>query len=302
MIMLLLRTAAIFALVFSAGACSVLQRSRPVGIDATAVRELSTVRAVLQAADSASAHLLLTEIGRIVYPGMDAPIWRVAYRPFQADLKQVLVLAGTRGNETAGLEYVLTLIERLRSVPGPDTLYDLDIIPMANPWGWVHDRPDTHGGVDIADDFNRFDSKEARIIRRFLRDKRYDLVLDLREDPDATGFYLKQYAIGRIETSVRIIDRLRAAGYPIESDPDRFLLKPKNGIVDMPGWSLAVMQSARQLTMAGYIRQSVSSIVFSVVTPANLPLADRIVMQRVAAEALLAEFAGPPDPAERTAD
>jgi hypothetical protein len=298
----LLRTAAIFVLVLCGGACSVLQRSQPVGIDAPAVRELGTVRAVLQAEDRASAHLLLTEIGRVVYPGMDAPIWRAAYRPFQADLKQVLVLAGFHGNETAGVEYVLALIERLRSAPGSDTLYDLDIIPMANPWGWVHDRPYTHGGVDIADDFNRFDSKEARIIRRFLRDKRYDLVLDLREDPRATGFYLKQYAIGQIETSVRIIDRLRTAGYPIEDDPDGFLPKPKNGIFDMPWWSLAVMRSVRQLTMAGYIRQNVSSRVFSVVTPANLPLADRIVMQRVAAEELLAEFAGPPNPAERSAD
>jgi hypothetical protein len=297
-----LRAAAIFVLVILGGACSALQRSQPAGIDATAVRELSAVQAVLEAADRASAHLLLTEIGRVVYPGMDAPIWRAAYRPFRADLKQVLVLAGTHGNETAGLEYALTLIERLRSAPAPDTLYDLDVIPMANPWGWVHDRPYTWGGVDIAGDFNRFNSKEARIIRRFLRDKRYDLVLDLREDPRAGGFYLRQYAIGRIEASARIIDRLRTAGYPIESDSDGILLKPQDGILDMPGWSLAVMRSARQLTMAGYIRQNVSSRVFSVVTPARLPLADRIAMQRAAAEELLAEFAGPSNPAERTAD
>lgn len=294
----LIRTAAIFVLIIFGGACSVLPRSRPVGIDAPAIRSLGPVQAVLQAADSASAHLLVTEIGRVAYPGADAPIWRVAYRPFQADLKQVLVLAGTRGNETAGVEYVLTLIERLQSTPGSTTLYDLDIIPMANPWGWVHDLPFTQGGVDIADDFNRFDSREARIIRRFLRDKRYDLVLDLREDPRARGFYLRQYAIGQIEAATRIIDRLRTAGYPIESDPDGILMKPKKGIVDMSGWSLAVMRWTRQLTMAGYIRQNVSSGVFSVVTPANLPLADRIAMQRVAVEGLLAEFAGPGNQAE----
>jgi hypothetical protein len=298
----LLRTAAIFLLVLSGGACAYLPRSRPIGIDAAAVRELGAVQTVLESADRASAHLLLTEIGRAVYPGMDAPIWRVAYRPFQADLKQVLVLAGTRGNETAGLEFALTLIERLRSAPGSDTLYDLDIIPMVNPWGWIHDRPFTQEGIDIVDDFNRFDSREARTIRRFLRDKRYDLVLDLSEDPRATGFYLRQYAIGRMEASARIIDRLRAAGYPIESDPGRILLKPQNGIVEMPGWILAVMRSTRQLTMAGYIRRNVSNRVFSVVTPANFPMPERVAMQRMAAEGLLAELAGPADPAERTPD
>jgi hypothetical protein len=299
---MLLRAAAIFLLVLSGGACAYLPRGRPVGIDPAAVRDLGAVQAVLESADNASAHLLLTEIGRVVYPGMHAPIWRVVYRPFQADLKQVLILAGTHGNETAGLEFALTLIERLRSAPGSDTLYDLDIFPMANPWGWVHDRPLTQEGIDIVDDFNRFDSREARIIRRFLRDKRYDLVLDLREDPRATGFYLRQYAIGRVEASTRIIDRLRAAGYPIESNPDRILLNPQNGIVDIPGWSLAVMRWTRQMTMAGYIRQNVSSMVFSVVTPANHPLSDRVAMQRVAAEGLLAEFAGPAGPAERPPD
>lgn len=302
MIMPLLRSAAVFVLMIYGASCSYLPRAQPAGIDAPAVRDLSAVGAVLQSADSASAHLLVSEIGRVAYPGMEGPIWRVVYRPFQADLKQVLILAGTRGNETAGLEYVLTLIERLRSAPGSDTLFDLDILPMANPWGWVHDRPFTPGGVDIADDFNRFDSREARIIRRFLRDKRYDLVLDLREDPRAAGFCLRQYAIGRIEASARIIDRLRAAGYPIENDPDRILLKPQNGIVDVPGWGLALMRSARQLSMAGYIRQNVSGSVFSVVTPANRPLADRIAMQRLAAEGLLAELAGPASPAERLAD
>jgi hypothetical protein len=302
MIMPLLRAAAIFLLVLSGGACAHLPRSRPVGIDAAAVRDLGPVQAVLESADGASAHLLLTEIGRIAYPGMDAPIWRVAYRPFQPDLKQVLVLAGTHGNETAGLEAALALIERLRSAPGSDTLYDLDIIPLINPWGWVHDRPLTQAGIDIADDFNRFDSREARIVRRFLRGKRYDLVLDLREDPRAAGFYLRQYASGRIEAAARIIDRMRAAGDPIESNSDRVLLKPQNGVLDVPGWSLAVMRWTRRLTMAGYIRQNVSNMVFSVVTPANLPLPDRVAMQRVAAEGLLAEFAGPADPAERAPD
>ena len=185
------------------------------------------------------------------------------------------------------------MIQRLRSAPGSTARYDMDIIPIANPWGWVHDWPLTPRGIDIAYDFTRFDSHEARIIRRFLREKRYDLVLVLREDPQATGFYLERYALDAPEGSTRMVDRMRKAGYPLESDSGRILLKPQNGIVDVPLWGLAYLRLIRQLTVGGYLRQNVGSVVFTVVTPANLPLADRIAMQRMAVEELLAEYAAP---------
>jgi len=289
--MLALRATALFFLMLAGGGCAYLRLDPPAGADVPAVRDLTPVLKILQAADAASVHLLLTEIGRVKAPGLDAPVWRVAYRPFQADLKRVLVLAGLHGNETAGVEYVLTLIQRLRSTPESTTSYDLDIIPMINPWGWVHDRPLTQDGIDIGADFIGFDSPEARIIRRFLREKRYDLVLDLREDPRAAGFYLRQYGMDHARTSARIVDRIRAAGYPVENDPSRIWLTPREGIVDIPMWRLAFLRWTRQLTIAGYIRRNVSSGVFSVVTPAALPLADRIAMQRAAVEELLAEYA-----------
>jgi hypothetical protein len=56
---------------------------------------------------------------------------------------------------------------------------------------------------------------------------------------------------------------------------------------------LAFWRLTRQLTIAGYMRRNVSSGVFSIVTPARLPLQDRIAMQRAAVEALLAELAEP---------
>jgi hypothetical protein len=299
-IMLVLRTLACFILMLSGGGCAYLRPTPPEVTGASRVRELASVQETLQAADAASAHLLVTEIGRVEAAGFDAPIWRVAYRPFQADLKQVLVLAGLHGNETAGVDYVLALIRRLGTAAGSSDRYDMDIVPIINPWGWVHDQPNSPSGVDIAKDFSGFDSHEARVIRRFLRAKRYDLVLDLREDARAAGFYLWQYGMDTTRTSARIVDRIRAAGYPLEHDPGRMLLKPRNGIVDAPLWSLRFLRLIRQLSIAGYIRQNVSSSVFTVVTPAALPLADRIAMQQAVVEGLLAEYAQPQQPIEQT--
>jgi hypothetical protein len=286
-------TLALSILILSCEACSFLPRGRPERTDTPAVRDLTPVREMLEAADADSAHLLLTEIGRVAAPGWAAPIWRAAYRPFQADLKQVLILAGAHGNEAAAVEVVLTLIQRLGSASGSTARYDMDIIPIANPWGWVHDGPFTPAGIDIAYDFTRFDSHEARIIRRFLREKRYDLVLVLREDPHATGFYLRRYALDAVDGSTRMVDRMRKAGYPMESDSGWNLFKPQNGMVDVPLWGLTYLRLTRQLTVGGYLRRNVGSVVFTVVTPANLPLADRIAMQRMAVEGLLAEYAAP---------
>ncbi len=243
--------------------CSYLRLKPPEPPPAPAVRDLTAVRENLGAADESSAHLLLTEIGRAKVPGFDGPVWRVAYRPLQAGLKQVLILSGLHGNETAGVDYVLALVQGLGTATPPDLMCDIDILPLINPWGWVHDRPYAPSGVDIADDFTRFDSHEARIVRRFLREKRY------------------------------AVDRVRSAGYPIENDPNRFLQRPADGIVDIPLWRLRVWPLSRHLTMGGYLRRNVSANVVTVITPAVRPLADRIAMQRLAVAALLAECAEP---------
>lgn len=277
----------------TAAGCHYLRPQPPEPPPAPAVRNLAGLRASLEAADESSAHLLLTEIGRVNAPGFDGPVWRVAYRPLQAGLQQLLILAGLHGNETAGVDYVLTLIQGLSTTTPPDVMCDIDILPLVNPWGWVHDRPNAPSGIDIAEDFTRFDSHEARILRRFLREKRYDLVLDLREDPRATGFYLRQYGMGRSGASAAAVDRVRSAGYPIASDPSRFLQRPADGIVDVSLWSLRVWPLNRQLTVGGYLRRNVSANVVTVVTPPALPLADRITMQRLAVATLLAECAAP---------
>jgi hypothetical protein len=283
------RALLVVLLVLAGEGCTHLGLKPPAPPAVPAVRSLTAVREVLQAADAASAHLLLTEIGRVNIPDFDGPIWRAAYRPFRPDLKRVLILAGIHGDETAGVDYILELAQRLSAGASPAPPCDIDILPLVNPWGWVHDRPSSPAGIDIADDFNRFDSHEARVVRRFLREKRYDLVLGLREDPQANGVYLRQYGMSGSQASTRTVDRLRSAGYPIESNPVPFLLKPRDGIVDIPLWSLRVWPLTRQLTIAGYMRRRVSTAVFSIVTPSALPLEDRIGMHRLAVEALLAE-------------
>ena len=284
------RLAALLAVLWVGGACSYLRLYKPYDADSPVVRELAAIQQTLQAADAGSAHVLLTEVGRTTYREFEVPIWRLAYRPFQPALKQVLILAGIHGNETSGVSYVVQLIQNLAKPPEASTAYDMDVIPIVNPWGYVHNLPFNRNGVDIGRDFTDFDSHEARVVRRFLREKRYDLVIDLREDPEATGFCIWQYGLDDAGASGRAVSRLQAAGYPIAHDTSLMFLKPRNGIVEAPLWGVTFLRLSRQLTIAGYIRRHVSNAVFTVVTPMVLPLEDRIVMQRIAVETFLDQY------------
>lgn len=264
------------------------------------VRDLEPVHAVLLAADDASARLLLSEIGRTNTPG-NIPVWRMVYRAFRPDLKTALLLAGVHGNETAGVECALNVIRTLASATPTAAPYDLDIIPLLNPWGYIHDAASAPGGVDIATDFTSFDSHEARLLRRYLREKRYDLVIDLREDAAAHGFSIWQYGLPDTTVARQAVDRVRAAGYPIENSGGIGLLRARNGIVEAPMWGLTLLSLSREMTIAGYIRGGgVSAVVFTVVTPAGLPLTERTAMHRIAVDTLVDAYAMPrPDTEKR---
>jgi hypothetical protein len=287
------RLAAILMVLWFGGACSYLRLHKPYETHAPVVRELAPIQRALQEADDASAHVLLTEAGKTSYKGLEVPIWRLAYRPFQPDLKQVLILAGIYGNETSGVDYVVQLIQDLARLAGPPPAYDLDVIPIVNPWGYVRNLPFNRNGVDIGRDFTDFDSHEARVLRRFLREKRYDLVLDLREDAEADGFCIWQYGLDDAGAAGQTVSRLQAAGYPIAHDTSLMFMKPRNGIVQAPLWGVMFLRLSRQLTTAGYIRRNVSNTVFTIVIPAALPLEGRIAMQRIAVETLLGEYGTP---------
>jgi hypothetical protein len=275
-------------------ACALGRERPPAEEERPRVRDIQDIERRLQAADAASPNLLLGEIGRISAGTFDAPVWRVAYRSFEKDVKRVLVLAGSRGNDEAGVQLALELVERLAAGPASDRHLDLDIIPLANPWGYVHGLGFGKDGTDIERDFVAFDSSEARVIRRFLREKRYDLVIDLQEAPAAAGFTLVQYGLEDTAAAGRIADSLLASGHAPSRDGRLAFQKPRDGVLFATNWGLAAMRMSRTLTLGGYLRENVSPVVYSIETPMRLPLSERLAIQRLATEILIAEFgAGP---------
>ena len=253
-------------------------------------RNLSTYEQRLRQAVSRSHHLSLYEIGRVSYPEFEAPLWRVLFRPDGTIKSRILFSAGIHGNEPAGVECALRFIEAIDLNAEKYRHIAFDIVPLVNPWGWVHDIRFNQAGIDINRDFATFESQEAKIIRHSLEKNQYTLMFDLHEDPDARGFYIYQYAMTDKQAAEQIVAAIKDMGYPIEQDIKMVILKAENGIIDAPMWGLKYMRLAGQLSITNFYRLYHSPCVYTVETPTSLVLEDRLVMQRTSVDMLVEKY------------
>ncbi len=246
--------------------------------DTPVVRDLPGLYNELNKMTGLSKNLSLQEIGNITYDGFKSSILHVAYRSPDSSKKKykILIEAGIHGNEPAGVAFVRELIGRLADGSTPLADYDLDIIPVVNPWGWSHDIRFNMAGIDINRDFSSHHSQEARIIINFFKDRRYDLVMDLHEDPKAQGVYFYQYARDDKTLLNRLVAEVKSSGYNIENNVNMILLKTKNGIIDAPMWGLWYVKLTGQLSLSNYCRMYLSGNVFTIETPTNIPLDKRV--------------------------
>jgi predicted deacylase len=202
----------------------------------------------------------------------------------------VLLCAGIHGNEPAGTAWALQwahgLVGSLES--WPDTAFD--ILPLMNPWGWSRDVRFSRDGRDVNRDFATFASQEAAILRGFLAQQRYDLVVDHHEDPDARGFYLYQYAMPDASAARRVIRQARALGFPVEQEVSMIILRTRDGLIRAPRWGLWYMRLTRQLSLTNWLRLAGNPRVYTVETPTALPAADRLQMHRTAFTMLLEDL------------
>lgn len=255
------------------------------------VRDISVVDYRLARAIP-SDRLRLKAIGEVSYGEYKAPVWAVSVGSTGESEYKVLLTAGVHGNEPAGVEVLLRTIEEIAKNPKHYEHVSFDIIPVVNPWGWSHDIRFNREGIDINRDFASFVSQEARIIRQFTNNKKYDLVIDHHEDPRAEGFYMFQNADSDTELSSKVIAGLRDMGYPIEQNVSMIILKTKDGLIDAPMWGLRYMQLTRQLSVPSYFRLDGSRKAFTVETPTRLNWDQRVRIHKEVLEILLQSLAG----------
>lgn len=269
--------------------CCASGHHRPFEKDIVPVRDFSALEKRIQTSVSFSPQLSIKQIGLVDYADFQAPIWCVSFQPQQPISFKILINAGIHGNEPAGVYYAMELMEKLAKNPGHHRNIAIDIIPMVNPWGVTHNIRFNQAGIDVNRDFATLRSQEAQIIHTFVGKRQWDLMLDLHEDPSASGFYIYQYGQSDKITCEKIVAAVKKLGYPIEENVSMVILKTEHGVIDAPMWGLWYMRLTGQLSVANYYRLYNSPHVFTVETPAALPVEDRVNIQRTAVQMLIEE-------------
>lgn len=153
----------------------------------------------------------LSEISRLVYPSGAFPLLALS-RNGSPEAPLVSLSAGIHGDEPAGVEAVLRLLESglLRAIP-----LRLSVLPCQNPFGYVHGTRGNGDGLDLNRQFDKPETpaqEAGALSRHFLRDMP-DLVVECHEDGDADGFYIWEIKRpGRPEIGQAIARRVRERG------------------------------------------------------------------------------------------
>jgi hypothetical protein len=178
----------------------------------------------------------IVEEARLAYRGTSRPMLSVSSRNAASARARLLVVSGIHGNEQAGILCIPSILERF----DPDGPVAVRVLTPTNPVGAAETSRFNADGYDINRDFIRFNTEEARVVRRTFEDFRPDFVLSLHEGPQDAAFL---FANPHVDPALarRMLAALEAGGTTLATK-DYFGLR-----LDPPGLSASTPVQRRVL-------------------------------------------------------
>ena len=164
-----------------------------------------------EALRSRAGPFALDRLDAIEYRGRAHPIHRLRASGGGSPRRSLLVLCGVHGNEYAGLLAVPALLERLTGSPERFAHLDLCIVTPVNPVGAEERSRYSAEGYDVNRDFKRFETPEARAVRRAIEEAEPDFILSLHEGPHDGTFMFANHEVDP-GLAGPVLDRLERAG------------------------------------------------------------------------------------------
>jgi predicted deacylase len=220
-----------------------------------------------------AAGLPVEPLGSLVYGKQRWPIEAVVLARARA-ARTACIFGGIHGNEPAGVNTALNLIEDLGRMPSLHARFNFVIVPLANPWGWMHDLRHNGDNLDIARHFSNDLTVESQLIRQLLERHKCSVLIDLHEDRLRSEFYLLTYENPDANTVRTIGPRLQTTDMPLMT----------NGVTHIRESDFS---STSRTTLALYARQHGVTQSWIVETPARGAMAERVALHRRAIDALL---------------
>lgn len=252
-----------------------------------AIRDFDSLMHRMDTLAATSDAITLNTPGTVTYEGVTWPLLMISRSANKDPRLSVLLTGCIHGNEPAGAEFLLRFAETLAK---ENSLYpdiNFDIIPVVNPWGWVHGRRRNGEDRDLNREFATFKAQESLIMRDLCKRKQYTLMVDFHEDSHVGGFYLYRLANPDEALCRNMITRVREAGLPIHNGRVMTLFNAENGIITSPLWTLRLARCIHQLSMSNYFRLEGCPQAFLFETPRQLKLGSRVSMDQAALSVLL---------------
>ena len=130
-------------------------------------------------------------------------------RSLRDDVLTVLLTGGTHGDEPAGVEAALAFLQR--DVADWLAHLSFEVLICLNAHGYVHDTRHNAQDVDVNWAWSRDDVPEVRVIKDWVRDRRFDFVCDFHEDWESPGFYLYELRRGAPLIGTDVVDAVERA-------------------------------------------------------------------------------------------
>ena len=160
-----------------------------------------------------SAVFEIGELGTVRDGGESHPILSIRHRGRSAR-REILIVAGVHGNETAGLLAVPAILDLLESGRPEHRFSDVTIVAPANPIGVLHGSRYNGDGCDLNRDFRDPRTHEARLIRDFIASRPPSLIVSLHEGPQ-DGYLLVVTSKGSKQLAEAAVRRVRESGLPL---------------------------------------------------------------------------------------
>ena len=239
---------------------------------------------------AASERFARRDIGQVRYGRAGFPVHLLHFAANAGGARplKVLLVSGVHGTETAGVEALLQIAEGLARNPREHPSVSFDIVPVLNPWGWVHGYRYNGEGEDVNRDFSSGRTQEARILRDYMRrNGPWDLVVDLHESKKY-GYFIYQYLPPGSGLGAEFVRILKALGKPRENAYQEGFFPAKGGILQVPAPALAWVALAGRLSLEQYARLGGTRNSYTVETPLWDDFSDRVTVHRKTIEAFLA--------------
>jgi hypothetical protein len=222
------------------------------------------------------------------------PFWMLS-TPDGPGKKKVCLSGGIHGDEPAGVETILAVIEMIRNKPELLDRLHFIIFPCINPFGYEHHTRQNRSRIDLNRQYvQKRPPAEIRFVKKVVDGKVFDLDIEFHEDIDTPGFYMYEVFRDPARAVGRKIIRRVAKKYPINLQTEIEGAPAENGLISpdvSSGFFKRRFARKRQWPQALYFYMNGAAHVVTSETPVHLEIHERVeihlIVLKTALERLL---------------